>query len=419
MPNYPASLDSAIHPGPGTFRDDPGFELDVLVSELMDRTVALETKLGISASTAAAGTVLRGTSAGASAFGALQVGDLAAGIVARKNRVINGSFNIWRQTTSFTASADNGYTVDRWKLLGSVATAGAYGVIQDGTTLPAASSRYAASVYAQAGGVNSKFGLFTLLESRDIYDLRGQPVSLQFKYRSTSGISDLRGAIVQWTGTADVAGADPIANWNVSGTPPSLSGSWTYVGQTGNLAPTTSYQTATLVNQTVSGSAVNLGVFIWSEDVTTVNGDSFNVSDVQLERGAAVTDVERRPVAEEQVFCWRYGLRLAGTGSNGLVVMATGLAIATNSARLFVPFPVQMRTSPSYTRDTVSQFAILNSSAGYAGGTLGSLDLQAASPVGATLNAVSAGGLAVGDATMLVDAAPGAPGAFIDFVAEL
>jgi hypothetical protein len=79
--NFPGSLDSAVHPGPGTYRDDPGFNLSLMVSNLWDAVVALENKVAIGASTpsGATNTVLRRTAANASAWGQLQTADIATG----------------------------------------------------------------------------------------------------------------------------------------------------------------------------------------------------------------------------------------------------------------------------------------------------------------------------------------------------
>jgi hypothetical protein len=84
MPNFPTSLDALANPTATTLRNDPGFELHQAISTLNDIAEALEAKVGIGTSVAAAGTVLRGTGAGASAFGALTAADLAAGMGMRK-----------------------------------------------------------------------------------------------------------------------------------------------------------------------------------------------------------------------------------------------------------------------------------------------------------------------------------------------
>lgn len=78
---YPTTKQTLPNPGPLTYRDDPGFELDVVVATLGDTVEALQDKLGLGASIAAANQVLRATGAGASAFGQIVTGDLVANAV--------------------------------------------------------------------------------------------------------------------------------------------------------------------------------------------------------------------------------------------------------------------------------------------------------------------------------------------------
>src|SRR5262252_2004637 len=79
--NFPASLDSLANPTATTRRNDPGFELHQVISNLNDIVEQLEAKLGTAASTAAANTVLRGTGAGATVFGQVQPADFNYGLV--------------------------------------------------------------------------------------------------------------------------------------------------------------------------------------------------------------------------------------------------------------------------------------------------------------------------------------------------
>lgn len=83
MVNFPGSLDSLANPSSTTKRNDPGFELHTVVSNLNDIAEALETKLGTGSSTATANTVLRGTGAGATEFGKVVAADITAGAVMR------------------------------------------------------------------------------------------------------------------------------------------------------------------------------------------------------------------------------------------------------------------------------------------------------------------------------------------------
>lgn len=79
--NYPTGVDTWTNPGATSYEDDPSVYHDVQHAQLNDAVKALETKLGISASTPAANQVLRGAAGGASAYGAIQTGDMAANAV--------------------------------------------------------------------------------------------------------------------------------------------------------------------------------------------------------------------------------------------------------------------------------------------------------------------------------------------------
>lgn len=81
---YPGALDVMPNPLPNTLENAPGFELDVVISNLGDAIQAIEAKLGIGASAAAVNQVLRATGAGASAFGAIQTADVAAGAISQR-----------------------------------------------------------------------------------------------------------------------------------------------------------------------------------------------------------------------------------------------------------------------------------------------------------------------------------------------
>lgn len=100
--NYPGSLDSLSNPTATTRRDDPGFELDVVISQLNDIAEALQAKLGIGASLpAAGGGVLRQTGSGASAWGKLQSGDIASGAVPLTKLLEFGPLGVGVTSVSF------------------------------------------------------------------------------------------------------------------------------------------------------------------------------------------------------------------------------------------------------------------------------------------------------------------------------
>jgi hypothetical protein len=91
MVSFPTSLDTLSNPGASTKTNDPGFELDEVISTLNDIAEALEAKVGIGASTPTASTVLRGTGTGISAYGQVATGDIAANAVTQSGAAALGS----------------------------------------------------------------------------------------------------------------------------------------------------------------------------------------------------------------------------------------------------------------------------------------------------------------------------------------
>jgi hypothetical protein len=248
----------------------------------------------------AAGDLPYGSAAGAAAI--LTLGTkgyaLLAGATApiydpvqRRNRIINGGFRVWQRGTAAPTTADNAYGPDRWRVLTETTTTG-FTINKETSDLPAGGSRGAAKLAIGASN-NTKNGLWTILEGADIWDLRGQTVSLQFKMKASDArIGDVRAAVVNWTGTEDAVSADPISAWGAAGTVPTYIAGYANANTPANLSPTTSWATYKIEGVSISASATNLAVFVWIDDKTTTAGDYLLVTDVQLEKGAICTDVE-------------------------------------------------------------------------------------------------------------------------------
>jgi len=113
MANFPTSLDSLANPTATTRRNDPGFELDVVIATLNDIAEQLEAKLGIGASAPGAGAaVLRRTAAGASAWGQVVGADINAGGAANRALVTNDGVNAIWSTINGGAMIGPGTMVD-------------------------------------------------------------------------------------------------------------------------------------------------------------------------------------------------------------------------------------------------------------------------------------------------------------------
>lgn len=275
--------------------------------------------------------------------------------LARKNVLINGDFQVWQRGTSGPTTADNAYGPDRWRCLTETTSTG-FVVSQESSDLPTGGARRACK-FAIGASNNIKGGIFTPLEGQDIWHMRGQSVSLQFKMKvSDARIGDVRAAIVQWTGTEDAVSADPINVWGAAATVPTYTGSWANANTPANLSPTTSWATYRIENVTISSSATNLAVFIWIDDKTTTAGDYMLVTDVQLELGSVCTEVERRHTAEERMLCKRYFQRFGGT--TNAAISNGGYCTGTTQALIPLRFEQAMRAAPTVTYPTAGNLSI-------------------------------------------------------------
>lgn len=88
-----------------------GRTLDQYISDLCDDIEQVETKLGTGASTASANTVLRGTGAGATAFGSVQTADMVSNAVHQIGFAVASTTNPTVSTNAFTDLTDMSVTL--------------------------------------------------------------------------------------------------------------------------------------------------------------------------------------------------------------------------------------------------------------------------------------------------------------------
>lgn len=151
----------------------------------------------------------------------------------------------------------------------------------------------------------ARFGCAQIVESADCIDMRGATVTLSARVRMSASTT-LRYAILEWTGTADVVTSDVVNNW-ASGTFTAgnffLASNLT-VTATGSLAITANTLASISLSATISSSANNIIVLLWTDSAQAQNV-TLDISNVQLEIGVA-TSFERRPAALELGMCARY-----------------------------------------------------------------------------------------------------------------
>lgn len=234
-------------------------------------------------------------------------------ITPNKNYVMNPGFQVSQRNPagSTLAAVDNSYaTADRWRTLDGTTSGSAPNIYNtDAFAPPAGGSKHVMAMYSTATGVG-KFGIFQVIESLNMWDLRGQVVSISCRLQAFGTFPNLRMAVLEWTGTADSTTADPISAWNATGTDPTLAFAgtgWVYVGTPptfGNVSSTMRRYTAEAIG-TVSSSANNLGVFIWSDSTPNVN-NAWAIADVKLEKGPYCTEFVLPPFHSELGACKRY-----------------------------------------------------------------------------------------------------------------
>lgn len=320
------------------------------------------------------GSVLRTNSGGTIAWGQTQPGDIATGTkgyalvagtsggiyepISRKNLLINGDFRIVQRGSNVIGVDDTYQAADRWYTLQDTGTGPSVRSDNASVASPAGGGQY--SDICISGGGSNKFGRMQIVESQDMFHLRGGTVSLGFNLYTTSGISDVRAAILTWGGTADSVTSDPVSNWGSSGGTVTFGvTNWTSDYVSGNLRTAdNTWARIKIEGVSISSGANNIAVVIWNNDTShTVNVDSYSVNDVQLERGAICTEFDRRPLAQELQMCQRYYTKTfaqattpaqnSGSEVGALAYYCYVTGSVTSS--VIWRFPAVMRSSPTLT----------------------------------------------------------------------
>lgn len=268
-----------------------------------------------------------------------------AQVLAFKNRLINGSFAIDQRNNGVTTSvADDIYCFDRWYILSQTSSVQ---VVRQTNTANGIPTNIRIT---QNQATAQRCGIAQIIESINCRDLRGQSVVLRFDLRCSASQA-IRYAILEWTGTADSVTSDVVSSWtNGTFTTGQFfnSTSLTLVG-TGSTTPSANtWTTATALTGTVSASANNLIVFIWSEGTLAQNA-TLDLGKVQLERGSTATEFEVLPITSIEQQCYRYfQIIRASDSSNNIIHLGFGVALTAQIVRAWWIFPARMRVGPSY-----------------------------------------------------------------------
>ena len=233
------------------------------------------------------------------------------GSLSGRNRIINGSLDVWQRGTS-TTTTGNTYLADRWQ--SAIFSTG--GTVSQETSSVPTGSRYAWKYVASASNTGMQMG--QQIEYLNCYDLQNTTVSISFMARSVNSNAGSTALTVRTRTIAGVDGACMFAGAN-SDTSVTLTTTWTRYTVTRTLPATF--------------GSLSLEFVIGSH----VSGDGIMLSQIQLEAGSVATPFERRSYGQELSLCQRY-------------YYSTTIWVSPSSwnASPFY-FPVTMRAAPTMT----------------------------------------------------------------------
>ena len=230
-----------------------------------------------------------------------------------KNRIINGSFQIWQRGTSFTSSAINEYSVDRWRTEGFAVSGGtviSQQTFTAGQTAVPGFPTYYCQIQTNGAIASGQYWAFQQrIESPQ--NLSGyETVTLSFWAKVPSGT--LAAGAFQY-------GIITTAFVN-------------------SPALTTTWQKITLTQTLTAGSGSGY-VSVYPVYLPALTAAlTVQIANVQVEVGATATSFDYRPYGTELALCQRYYQQ---------TFAAWGSWSATNTASAQVPTPVTFRVSPS------------------------------------------------------------------------
>ena len=282
-------------------------------------------------------------------------------------RIIPGSAISWASGHPISPNTDGNYNFDRWYMLCDGANR--INITQETASLPVFGVQTGCRL-TQVGtsASNGKFGLAQIVERANIPSFLGYVACLQAKLRVSNAtrLTDIRLAVIGWTGTADTVTRDFISSWNASGVNPTLVANATYLNTPANMSIPDVWQVDSSgrpviynVATGVPSNVNNLIVFIYSNTVGLTAGDFLTLCDVQLEANDSSTNFEYVPYDIQLMRAQRYYYGLYASGTS----MAYCSTYSVTSIRMDgqFTFPVFMRVSPTLVTSAASTFALVTS----------------------------------------------------------
>jgi hypothetical protein len=291
-----------------------------------------------------------------------------------RNRIINGDMRIDQRNAGASVTPPNGaFGLDRWQF-NMFTNSGKFSAQQNAgsVTPPAGFTNYngitSLSAYSIASG--DIYAISQTIEGFNTADLgfgtaNAKTVTISFWVRS-SLTGTFGGSLRNNDGNRSYPFSYTISaantwEYETITIPGDTTGTWLTTNGIG-----TRLTFSLGVGSTYSGTAGAwaAGAFVSPTGATSVvgtNGATFYITGVQLEVGSVATPFERRPYGTELSLCQRYYYLLVSGTSKGFM---NGSALSASQVRGHVQLPVTMRTAPSITQTSGSNYYQFEASTG-------------------------------------------------------
>lgn len=246
-------------------------------------------------------------------------------LAGHRNKLINGCFSV--NTRGSTSVADDVYCLDRWYVLTET---GNITVAQ--LTDPEVGAIHGIRL-TQPDASPKRMGFAQIIESKNIRQYASTAMNLSARLRLSTG-ANIRYAVIEHTGTADVVTSDVVSNWaSTTFTPSNFFIAGINVLSTGTITPGASTWGEVSAWATLSASVKNVIVFIWTESQVAQNV-TLDCSRIQYEPGVVATPHEWR--MNEATLCARHA-RLNGAlaGWSTSTTTLNSLAVDFGSTPMF------------------------------------------------------------------------------------
>jgi len=268
----------------------------------------------------------------------------AAPLVAGKNLIINGGFDIAQRGTSVTLSSAFAYSLDRW----NHNLSSSHTISQQSTGVPAG-SRYCMRVATNASGVCYAA---QIIETANVVPLQGQTVTISAKIRRNSSfigdvaLSVLKSSTIDAAANASFTGISSASVTNVNMPTGTGSANW--------------YTLTTSLTVPNDGTANTLKFEFTPTTTQTSVGAYYEIAQCQIEVGSVATPFSRAggTLQGELALCQRYYERQGLSDSGSAGVMATGVALSTTSVYFPITPLVPKRTSAAFSFSGQTDFRI-------------------------------------------------------------